>query len=156
MNVQTQKRHLYSLHHWTGQHCCTTKLLQIIRINPLSSKSLESIHRHKPLLMCGHPVHAALHDKVTAEILAPLILTSIRIVHSVPAVNHRQYSAISWYITISMLYTGSGWLGSRVVSVLHSDTVGPGFKSQSRRCRVTHTRLTALFRDYPGEPVPER
>jgi len=21
---------------------------------------------------------------------------------------------------------------------------------------VTHTRLTALFRDYPGEPVPER
>jgi len=20
----------------------------------------------------------------------------------------------------------------------------------------THTRLTALFRDYPGEPVPER
>ena len=22
--------------------------------------------------------------------------------------------------------------------------------------RLTHTRLTALFRDYPGEPVPER
>ena len=21
---------------------------------------------------------------------------------------------------------------------------------------VTHTRLTAFFRDYPGEPVPER
>ena len=21
---------------------------------------------------------------------------------------------------------------------------------------ITHTRLTALFRDYPGEPVPER
>ena len=32
-----------------------------------------------------------------------------------------------------------GWLGSRVVSVLDSSTVGlgPGFKSQSRRCRVT-------------------
>ena len=29
------------------------------------------------------------------------------------------------------------WLGSRVVSVLDSGTEGPGFKSQSRRCRVT-------------------
>jgi len=31
----------------------------------------------------------------------------------------------------------TGWLGSRVVSVLDSGTEGPGFKSQSRRCRVT-------------------
>jgi len=30
-----------------------------------------------------------------------------------------------------------GWLGSRVVSVLDSCSVGPGFKSQLRRCRVT-------------------
>ena len=30
-----------------------------------------------------------------------------------------------------------GWLGSRVVSVLDSGTEGPGFKSQSRHCRVT-------------------
>ena len=30
-----------------------------------------------------------------------------------------------------------GWLGSRVVSVLDSGAVGPGFKSQPRRCRVT-------------------
>ena len=30
-----------------------------------------------------------------------------------------------------------GWLDSRVVSVLDSGTEGPGFKSQSRRCRVT-------------------
>ena len=30
-----------------------------------------------------------------------------------------------------------GWLGSRVVSVLDSGAVGSGFKSQSRRCRVT-------------------
>jgi len=28
------------------------------------------------------------------------------------------------------------WLGSGVVSVLDSDAVGPGFKSQPRRCRV--------------------
>ena len=34
-------------------------------------------------------------------------------------------------------YYLNGWLGSRVVSVLDSGAVGPGFKSQSRRCRVT-------------------
>jgi len=31
----------------------------------------------------------------------------------------------------------TGWLGSRVVSVLDSGAVGPGFKSKSRHCRVT-------------------
>jgi len=31
----------------------------------------------------------------------------------------------------------AGWLGSRVVSVLDSGAVGPGFNSQPRRCRVT-------------------
>jgi len=30
-----------------------------------------------------------------------------------------------------------GWLGSRVVRVLDSGAEGPGFKSQSRRYRVT-------------------
>jgi len=29
------------------------------------------------------------------------------------------------------------WLGSRVVSMLDSGAEGPGFKYQSRRCRVT-------------------
>ena len=29
------------------------------------------------------------------------------------------------------------WLGSRVVSVLDLGAEGPGFESQSRRCRVT-------------------
>jgi len=29
-----------------------------------------------------------------------------------------------------------GWLGNRVVSVLDAGAEGPGFKSQSRRCRV--------------------
>ena len=29
------------------------------------------------------------------------------------------------------------WLGSRVVSVRDSGAVGPGFKSQPRRCRLT-------------------
>ena len=36
-----------------------------------------------------------------------------------------------------MLYQVAGRLGSRVVSVLDSGAEGPGFKSQSRRCRVT-------------------
>ena len=35
------------------------------------------------------------------------------------------------------LLSTKGWLGSRVVSVLESGTEWPGFKSQSRRCRVT-------------------
>jgi len=36
----------------------------------------------------------------------------------------------------------AGWLGSRVVSVLDSGAEGPGFKSQSRRCR--HTRRASV------------
>jgi len=35
------------------------------------------------------------------------------------------------------MYNYLGWFGSRVVSVLDSGTEEPGFKSQSRRCRVT-------------------
>jgi len=34
------------------------------------------------------------------------------------------------------------WLGSRVVSVLDSGAEGPGFKSQSQRCRVTVLKQT--------------
>jgi len=30
-----------------------------------------------------------------------------------------------------------GWLGNRMVSLLDAGAEGPGFKSQSRRCRVT-------------------
>ena len=41
-----------------------------------------------------------------------------------------------------------GSLGSRVVSVLDSGAVGPGFKSQPRRCRVTrqtvHTHCASV------------
>ena len=38
-----------------------------------------------------------------------------------------------------------GWLGSRVVSVLDSGAVGPGFKSQPRRCRVIRTQCVAIL-----------
>ena len=44
------------------------------------------------------------------------------------------YHRISFHFNVLLL---SGWLGSRVVSVLGSSAEGPGFKSQSRRCRVT-------------------
>ena len=39
----------------------------------------------------------------------------------------RRYCLIVWL----------GWLGNRVVSALDSGAEGLGFKSQSRRCRVT-------------------
>ena len=48
-----------------------------------------------------------------------------------------------------------GWLGSRVVSVLDSGAVGPGFKLQPRRCRVTvlgklFTPIVPLFTGRAG------
>ena len=42
---------------------------------------------------------------------------------------HRRHFPIFYIVT--------GWLSSRVVSMLDSGAVRPGFKSQSRRCRVT-------------------
>ena len=48
------------------------------------------------------------------------------------APNYRAESAI-YGCHVSVV----GWLGSRVVSVLDSGAESPGFKSQSRRCRVT-------------------
>ena len=38
---------------------------------------------------------------------------------------------------MSSVFVKPEWLGSRVVSVLDSGAVGPGFKSQPRRCLVT-------------------
>jgi len=39
--------------------------------------------------------------------------------------------------SIALSRPTKGWLGSRVVIVLDSGAEEPGFKSQSRRCRVT-------------------
>jgi len=44
----------------------------------------------------------------------------------------RQRAVLKGSVVLNM-----GWLGSRVVNVLDSSAEGPGFKSQSRRCRVT-------------------
>jgi len=73
------------------------------------------------------------------------------VTHVITLIVHGQ-STISHLATLlcvpQLTYTAPlsrmvGWLGSRVVSVLDSGTEGPGFKSQSRRCRVTV--LSKLF-----------
>jgi len=49
---------------------------------------------------------------------------------------HRTQTLTAYYAGTTTTTTG-GWLGSRVVSVLDSGAEESGFKSQSRRCRVT-------------------
>jgi len=50
-------------------------------------------------------------------------------------ITDRQTGKSRGYGFVSVLQ--GAWLGSRVVSVLDSGAVGPRFKSQPRRCRVT-------------------
>ena len=47
------------------------------------------------------------------------------------------FITLSLFRRLTSLYCLNGRLGSWVVSVLDSGAVGPGFKSQLRRCRVT-------------------
>ena len=54
---------------------------------------------------------------------------------SVASVLTRNRNAKDYYYYYATFI--AGWLGSQVVSVLDSGAEGPGFKSQSRRCRVT-------------------
>ena len=63
--------------------------------------------------------------KTCGEKQAPIILTSFA------ALRSRTFSVAYNLMLLK------GWLGSRVVCVLDSGAEGPGFKSQSRRCRVT-------------------
>jgi len=59
--------------------------------------------------------------------------------------NRRQIVAsVSFRLSVSST-SGKGRLGSRAVSVLDSGAEGPGFKSQSRRCRCRVTVLGKLF-----------
>ena len=75
---------------------------------------------------------------------------------AVPAPQHTANAVISKLLLTATAgcynwhYSHPRWLGSRVVSVLDSGAEGPGFKSQSRRCRVTvlgklHTPFVPLF-----------
>ena len=63
----------------------------------------------------------------------------------------RDLARLSYFEYIYLLIINpAGCLGSRVVSVLDSGAEGPGFKSQSRRCRVTvlgklFTLIMSLF-----------
>ena len=62
-----------------------------------------------------------------------------------------QFALVNIHTVLYMRVSDAdGWLGSRVVSVLDSGAEGPGFKSQSRRCRVTvlgklFTPIVSLF-----------
>ena len=63
------------------------------------------------------------------------------------AITAREHQISELYCTVLMTIV---WLGSRVVSVLDSGAEGPGFKSQSQRCRVTvlgklRTPIVPLF-----------
>ena len=54
-----------------------------------------------------------------------------------PHINRDQTISTHCFARLLTAKAYLGWLGSRVVSVLNSGAEGPGFKSQSRRCRVT-------------------
>ena len=61
-------------------------------------------------------------------------------------------------VICSAIFCRRGWLDSRVVSVLDSGAVGPGFKSQPRRCRVTvlgklFTPIVPLFTEIGSSPL---
>ena len=66
-------------------------------------------------------------------------------VHTHCASVHQAAKLVAAFLRVAVVTAGNrvsatllgGWLGSRVVSVLDSGAVGPGFKSQPRRCRVT-------------------
>jgi len=62
--------------------------------------------------------------------------TTSRCLHN-PLVSYQQPIPQYRDPTIVLFSVSIWWLGSRVVSVLDSGAVGPRFKSQPRRCRVT-------------------
>ena len=63
-------------------------------------------------------------------------LTCFTNVHSVGSFHPHEWLD-GLYHTHRFFRTTLAWLGIRVVSMLNSGAEGPGFKSQSRRCRVT-------------------
>jgi len=65
-----------------------------------------------------------------------MLLSSVECSSSDVTVRERQFKCIH-HLHINFRLARPGWLGSRVVSVLDSGAEGPGFKLQSRRCRVT-------------------
>jgi len=65
------------------------------------------------------------------------ILHRLSIAQDGPLVSSFSLAASSLLDFYSSSISGCGWLSSRMVSVLDSGAEGPGFKSQSRRYRVT-------------------
>jgi len=54
---------------------------------------------------------------------------------------------MAWDVTVPDTYAESH---------IGNTATKPGAAAQKTAQNNTHARLTALFRDYPGEPVPER
>ena len=73
--------------------------------------------------------------------------------NSPPHINRDQTISTHCFARLLTAKAYSEWLGSRVVSVLDSDAEGPGFKSQSRRCRVAV--LGKLFTPIVRSPSSE-
>ena len=108
------------------------------------AQSEQTRARHRATSLRYHRVSAAEISLVpTRPTFDPdhYVITSIssKARHTHDAVGQQVYQhfhcARDDYITKGMFPLG--WLGSRVVSVLDSVAEEPGFKSQSRRCRVT-------------------
>ena len=75
---------------------------------------------------------ARLDARDAALVLVVDLLAVVVVVEHLP-----ETSDVGRHVYGRLLYTPRGWLGSRVVSVLDSGAVGPGFKSQPRRCRIS-------------------
>jgi len=67
-----------------------------------------------------------LHQRQLRLLVAPVI--------RLQSLSHEQVHVTSAPLHLAVMC--KGWLGSRVDSVLDSGAEGPGFKSQSPRCRV--------------------
>jgi len=80
------------------------------------------------MLILQYKVSLLLTDMVAAFVLFIFMLVFLCFFVMLPFVGKKRF------IHTCNTY---GWLGSRLVSVLDSGAEGPGYKSQSRRCRVT-------------------
>ena len=73
---------------------------------------------------------ARIHTSTTVQCKSTRILSDL-------SLQLRHYSHGSHSLHKKKSQNFPGWLGSRVVSVLDLSAVGPGFKSQPRRCRLS-------------------
>jgi len=122
-------------------------------IGKQSGKSVESVVKKKKNATISQRVvkkySGASKSKQTSHSELGKFATARRSSHALST--HRPHYISMPYLCIACMRYGCdanrlplslGWLGSRVVSVLDSGAEGPGFKSQSRRCRCNSLRQT--------------